>query len=183
VTSRKTVFVTDQQLLFWKVIAVSCNNDTVHARKILGNYCVSARQIGRCSRWKNTELHRILETGYISKHSVVFLVLPQSFFTTCLLLNRNNSLVMVNITIIWDWKFIWNCTNCCPMFDRVHSLKLGFIFILIIIIMITSFCSCGRLLSIIHITVTVKAYLNPSVLLVTLFVHQNLDTPLPISLF
>jgi len=46
-----------------------------------------------------------------------------------------------------------------------------------------TFCSCGRLLLIIHMTVTVKAYLNPSVLLVTLFIHQNLDTPLPVSLF
>lgn len=38
-------------------------------------------------------------------------------------------------------------------------------------------------MSIVHITITVKAYLNPSVLLVTLFIHQNLDTPFRISLF
>jgi hypothetical protein len=38
-------------------------------------------------------------------------------------------------------------------------------------------------MSIVHMTVTVKAYLNPILLLVTLFIHQNLDTPFRISLF
>jgi hypothetical protein len=127
------------QLLFWKINAVYCNNDTEHARKLWTICCVFARQIGRCSRLKNNKLHRSHKTSYISKHSVVFLVLPQSLITALLLLNRNNSFVKINITIIWAWEFIWNWSESCPMFDRVQSLKLMFIVILVIIIIITSF--------------------------------------------
>jgi hypothetical protein len=102
---------------------------------------------------------------------------------------------MVNITIIWAWKFKWNWSESSPMFDKVQSLKLKFIVIVIIIIMITTvffvfaddYCQYPLMhyqeMSVVHMTITVKIYMYPSVLLVTRFIHQNLDTTLRINLF
>lgn len=79
------------------------------------------------------------------------------------------------------------------MFDRIQSLKLRFIVILILIIVFTFFVVADdychyplnhyQEMSIVHMTITVEAYLYPSVLLVTPFIHQTLYTPFRISPF
>jgi hypothetical protein len=80
------------------------------------------------------------------------------------------------------------------MFDREQSLKLRFLIILIIIIMITNFfvvaddyCHYSLIhyqeMLIVYMTITVKAYLNLSVSLGTLLIHQNLDTPTILAFF